>query len=80
MLYPRLSVNLHQEVAEVLAKMMKKRECSATEAIRQCIVIASAVQEQWAKKGGKVFFQDPDGKLHEVRDLCGPQTKDNGNE
>ena len=72
--YPRLSVNMHPEVSVLLKQMMDDRECSATEAIRQCIVVTSYIHEQW-RNGNTIKITHPETNFYTIlTDACPPQT------
>ena len=66
----RLSCNLHPEVAKLLAGIVDNRQCGVGEAVRQAIVIADFIQEQW-RNGGTVVIER-DGKQFQMHDLCPP--------
>lgn len=71
--FNRISVNIHPEIAALMREIMEKRQCTATEAIRQCIAVTAAIHEEW-RQGSIVIFRRPDGRELELIDTCPPQT------
>lgn len=61
----KLTVNLGEEVYEVLKDIAKKRGITVTEAIRQAISTEKLVQDT-LDGGGKILTQDTHGKMYQI--------------